>query len=204
MKVLSILFVVSAGAAADNALEVLSRRTQANCVCYAPPVEHFGNLEHGLLKGPRKHLRATSMRNVDARLVLRGNRQLTGMLKHPTGEEDFLIGDDHVPLVGPDGDDRPRAGPLDGNAGVNDDAPSDDSMGDDGVTDDAPSDDTMGDDGVTDDLPSDDSMGDDQVQNNDDGTTEADICAHVQCDDNEICSCERICEGPDDDVSMET
>jgi hypothetical protein len=47
-------------------------------------------------------------------------------------------------------------------------------------------------------------MGDDQVQNNDGGTTEADICAHVQCDDNKVCYCERICEGPDDDVSLET
>lgn len=194
---------MSAGAAAaDNALDVLSRRTQANCVCYGPPDENIGNLEHGL-KGTRKHLRTNSIRNVDARQVLSRTRQLTGMPKHPTGEEDFLLGDDRVPLVGPDGDDRIRAN-LDGAAGVADDVPSDDSMGDDGVTDDVPSDDSMGDDGgLTDDQPSDDSMGDDQVQNSEDGTTEADICAHVQCDDNKVCSCERICEGPDDDVSLE-
>ena len=188
MKVLSILFLMSAGAAAaDNALEVLSRRTQANCVCYGPPDENIDNLEHGL-KGTRKHLRTNLIRNVDARQVLSRTRQLTGMPKHPTGEEDFRLGDDRVPLVGPDGDDRIRAS-LDGAAGITDDVPSDDSMGDDGVTDD---------------QPSDDSMGDDHVQNSSDGTTEADICAHVQCDDNKVCSCERVCEGPDDDVSLYT
>jgi hypothetical protein len=182
MRVLSILFVVSA-AAADNALEVLSRRTHANCVCYGPPDENIGTLEHGLA-GTRKHLRSNPMRNIDARQVVRGNRQLKGMLINPTGEDDF-VGDDRVPLVGPDGDDRIRAAGPDGGDGVTDDAPSDDSMGDDGVTDDAPSDDSMGDDGV---------------QNNDDATTQADICAHVQCGENEVCSCEKSCTVSDDDV----